>query len=121
MFGNTLGTLFTVTTFGESQGLAIGCVVDSCPPGMLSESDIQPDLARRKPGSSCHVTQRREEDPVEIPSVYEGRGTGTAIAHVICNEDEESADYAAVASSFGGAQARSAFGVRRGDQEVRPR
>jgi chorismate synthase len=82
MSGNTLGTLFTVTTFGESHGPAIGCVVDGCPPGMLlTEVDIQPDLDRRKPGTSRHVTQRKEEDKVEILSgVYEGKTTGTPIA-----------------------------------------
>jgi len=102
MSGNTLGTLFTVTTFGESHGPAIGCVVDGCPPGMaLSESDIQPDLDRRKPGTSRHVTQRREEDRVEILSgVYEGRTSGTPIALLIRNEDARSKDYAKIAQSF---------------------
>ena len=96
MSGNTLGTLFTVTTFGESHGPAIGCVIDGCPPGMeLSEADIQPDLDRRKPGTSRHVTQRREEDKVEILSgVYEGKTTGTPIALLIQNEDQRSKDYA---------------------------
>src|ERR1700674_2064672 len=102
MSGNTLGTLFTVTTFGESHGTAIGCVIDGCPPGMaLSEADIQPDLDRRKPGMSRHVTQRREEDVVEILSgVYEGRTTGTPIALLIRNTDARSKDYAKIASSF---------------------
>src|SRR5947207_358627 len=102
MSGNTLGTLFTVTTFGESHGPAIGCVVDGCPPGMeLTEQDIQPDLDRRKPGTSRHVTQRREEDKVEILSgVYEGRTTGTPIALLIRNEDARSKDYAKIATSF---------------------
>ncbi|MCW5591010.1 MAG: chorismate synthase [Burkholderiales bacterium] len=102
MSGNTLGTLFTVTTFGESHGPAIGCVVDGCPPGMaLSEADIQPDLDRRKPGTSRHVTQRREADRVEILSgVFEGRTTGTPIALLIRNEDQRSKDYAKIASSF---------------------
>jgi chorismate synthase len=102
MSGNTLGTLFTVTTFGESHGPAIGCVVDGCPPGLaLSEADIQPDLDRRKPGTSRHVTQRREEDLVEILSgVYEGRTTGTPIALLIRNTDARSKDYAKIASSF---------------------
>jgi chorismate synthase len=102
MSGNTLGTLFTVTTFGESHGPAIGCVVDGCPPGMeLSEADIQPDLDRRKPGTSRHVTQRHEEDRVEILSgVYEGRTTGTPIALLIRNTDARSKDYAKIASSF---------------------
>src|SRR5215471_8380548 len=102
MSGNTLGTLFTVTTFGESHGPAIGCVIDGCPPGLqLTEADIQPDLDRRKPGTSRHVTQRREEDKVEILSgVYEGKTTGTPIALLIRNEDARSKDYAKIAQSF---------------------
>jgi chorismate synthase len=102
MSGSTLGTLFTVTTFGESHGPAIGCVIDGCPPGMaLTEEDIQPDLDRRKPGTSRHVTQRREEDKVEILSgVYEGRTTGTPIALLIRNVDQRSKDYAKIAGSF---------------------
>jgi chorismate synthase len=102
MSGNTLGTLFTITTFGESHGPAIGCVVDGCPPGMeLSEADIQPDLDRRKPGTSRHVTQRREDDVVEILcGVYEGRTTGTPIALLIRNTDARGKDYARIASSF---------------------
>src|SRR6478736_2139408 len=102
MSGNTLGTLFTVTTFGESHGPAIGCVVDGCPPGMqLSEKDIQPELDRRKPGTSRHVTQRREDDLVEILSgVYEGKTTGTPIALLIRNVDQRSKDYDKIAKSF---------------------
>jgi chorismate synthase len=102
MSGNTLGTLFTVTTFGESHGPAIGCVVDGCPPGMaLAEADLQGDLDRRKPGTSRHVTQRKEEDKVEILSgVYEGRTTGTPIALLIHNEDQRSKDYTKIAASF---------------------
>ncbi|HET19134.1 MAG TPA: chorismate synthase, partial [Chromatiales bacterium] len=90
MSGNTFGTLFTVTTFGESHGLALGCIVDGCPPGMaLSEDDIQPDLDRRKPGTSRHTTQRREEDRVRILSgVFEGMTTGTPIALLIENTDQ---------------------------------
>ena len=102
MSGNTLGTLFKVTSFGESHGAAIGCVVDGCPPGMeLSESDIQPDLDRRKPGTSRHVTQRRESDTVEILSgVFEGKTTGTPIALLIRNEDQRSKDYGSIAEAF---------------------
>src|ERR1700759_1554142 len=102
MSGSTLGTLFTVTTFGESHGPAIGCVIDGCPPGMaLTEADIQPDLDRRKPGTSRHVTQRREEDRVEILSgVYEGKTTGTPIALLIRNTDQRSKDYDKIAKSF---------------------
>jgi chorismate synthase len=102
MSGNTLGTLFTVTTFGESHGPAIGCVVDGCPPGMvLSEADIQPDLDLRRPGTSRHVTQRQEPDRVEILSgVYEGKTTGTPIALLIRNEDQRSKDYGNIAETF---------------------
>jgi len=102
MSGSTFGTLFTVTTFGESHGPAIGCVVDGCPPGMeLSEADIQPDLDRRKPGTSRHVTQRQEADRVEILSgVYQGKTTGTPIALLIRNEDQRSKDYGNIAETF---------------------
>lgn len=102
MSGNTFGKLFTVTTFGESHGPAIGCVIDGCPPGMaLSEADIQPELDRRKPGTSRHVTQRQESDTVEILSgVYQGVTTGTPIALLIRNEDQRSKDYGNIAESF---------------------
>jgi chorismate synthase len=102
MSGNTIGTLFTVTTFGESHGPAIGCVVDGCPPGMLlSEADIQPELDRRKPGTSRHVTQRQEADRVEILSgVFEGKTTGTPIALLIRNEDQRSKDYGNIVDTF---------------------
>ena len=102
MSGSTLGKLFTVTNFGESHGPAIGCVIDGCPPGLaLTEEDIQIDLDRRKPGTSRHVTQRREEDRVEILSgVFEGKTTGTPIALLIRNEDQRSKDYSNIASSF---------------------
>ena len=102
MSGSTLGTLFCVTSFGESHGPAIGCVVDGCPPGMaLSEADIQPELDRRKPGTSRHVTQRREEDIVEIVSgVFEGKTTGTPIALLIRNVDARSRDYSKIKDMF---------------------
>ncbi len=102
MSGNTLGKLFCVTSFGESHGPAIGCVVDGCPPGLeLSEADIQPELDRRKPGTSRHVTQRREEDTVEILSgVFEGRTTGTPIALLIRNVDAKSKDYSKIKDMF---------------------
>jgi chorismate synthase len=102
MSGNTFGNLFTVTTFGESHGPAIGCVIDGCPPGMaLSEADIQPELDRRKPGTSRHVTQRQEPDTVQILSgVYQGVTTGTPIALLIPNEDQRSKDYGNIAESF---------------------
>jgi chorismate synthase len=102
MSGNTFGKLFCVTSFGESHGPAIGCVVDGCPPGLVLEAaDIQRELDRRKPGTSRHVTQRRESDTVEILSgVFEGRTTGTPIALLIRNEDARSKDYAAIADTF---------------------
>jgi chorismate synthase len=102
MSGNTFGKLFCVTSFGESHGPAIGCVVDGCPPGLaLDVADIQRDLDRRKPGTSRHVTQRRESDTVEILSgVFEGHTTGTPIALLIRNEDARSKDYTAIADSF---------------------
>jgi len=102
MSGNTFGTLFAVTNFGESHGPAIGCVIDGCPPGMaLSEADIQGDLDRRRPGTSRHVTQRNEPDTVKILSgVYEGKTTGTPIALLIENTDQRSKDYGQIAQQF---------------------
>jgi chorismate synthase len=102
MSGNTFGQLFCVTSFGESHGPAYGGVVDGCPPGLeLSEADIQKELDRRKPGTSRHVTQRRESDRIEILSgVFEGRTTGTSIGFLIRNEDARSKDYSAIAASF---------------------
>ncbi len=102
MSGSSFGLLFTVTNFGESHGPAIGCVIDGCPPGMeLSEADIQPDLDRRRPGTSRHVTQRNEPDAVEILSgVYEGKTTGTPIALLIRNTDQRSKDYGNIVQTF---------------------
>jgi chorismate synthase len=102
MAGNTFGRVFTVTSFGESHGPAIGCVVDGCPPGLaLSVEDIQIDLDRRKPGTSRHVTQRQESDTVEILSgVFEGQTTGTSIALLIRNEDQRSRDYGTLIDTF---------------------
>ncbi len=102
MSGNSFGKLFSVTTFGESHGPAIGCVIDGCPPGMaLSEADIQPELDRRKPGTSRHVTQRQEADRVQILSgVYQGVTTGTPIALLIQNEDQRSKDYSKIKDMF---------------------
>ncbi|MBK7546692.1 MAG: chorismate synthase [Rhodoferax sp.] len=102
MSGNTFGNLFAVTNFGESHGPAIGCVIDGCPPGMaLSESDIQPDLDRRRPGTSKFVTQRNEPDAVEILSgVYEGKTTGTPICLLIKNTDQRSKDYGNILETF---------------------
>ena len=102
MSGNSMGLLFTVTSFGESHGPGIGCIVDGCPPGLaLTEADIQLELDRRKPGTSRHVTQRREPDAVEILSgVYEGKTTGTPIALLIRNTDQRSKDYGNIADTF---------------------
>jgi chorismate synthase len=102
MSGNTFGSLFCVTSFGESHGPAIGCVVDGCPPGLeISAADIQAELDRRKPGTSRHVTQRRESDTVEILSgVFEGRTTGAPIGLLIRNEDQRSKDYGNIAETF---------------------
>jgi chorismate synthase len=102
MSGNSIGKLFTVTSFGESHGPAIGCVVDGCPPGMaLSASDLQCDLDRRKPGKSRHTTQRRESDEVQILSgVFEGRTTGTPIGLLIHNTDQRSKDYSKIMDRF---------------------
>lgn len=102
MTGNTFGNYFRVTSFGESHGPAIGCVVDGCPPGLsLTAADIQRELDRRKPGTSRHVTQRREADQVEILSgVFEDKTTGTPIALLIRNTDQRSKDYSEIARSF---------------------
>jgi chorismate synthase len=102
MSGNTIGKLFAVTSFGESHGLAIGCILDGCPPGMaLSEADLQNDLDRRKPGTSRHTTQRREDDAVKILSgVFEGKTTGAPIGLLIENTDQRSKDYTKIAETF---------------------
>ena len=102
MSGSTFGELFRVTNFGESHGPAIGCVIDGCPPGLpLSEADIQPDLDRRRPGTSRHVTQRNEPDAVEILSgVYQGVTTGTPICLLIRNTDQRSKDYGNIVQTF---------------------
>jgi len=102
MPGNTLGNLFSITNFGESHGPAIGCIVDGCPPGlMLSNADIQPDLDRRRPGTSHYVTQRQEPDVVEILSgVYKGETTGTPIMLMIRNQDQRCKDYEDIANIF---------------------
>jgi chorismate synthase len=102
MSGNSIGKLFTVTTFGESHGLALGAIIDGCPPGMaLTEADLQVDLDRRKPGTSRHTTQRREADEVKILSgVFEGKTTGCPIGLLIENTDQRSKDYSKIAGSF---------------------
>jgi chorismate synthase len=102
MSGNSFGKLFTVTSFGESHGPALGCIVDGCPPGLeLSESDLQDDLDRRKPGKSRHTTQRREADQVQILSgVFEGKTTGAPIGLIIHNTDQRSKDYSKIMDRF---------------------
>ncbi len=102
MSGNTFGRLFTVTTFGESHGPALGCVVDGCPPGLeLVEADLQRDLERRRPGTSKFVTQRQEADAVQILSgVFEGRTTGTPIGLLVQNTDQRSRDYEKIKDRF---------------------
>ena len=102
MSGNSFGTLYCVSSFGESHGPAMGGVIDGCPPGLeLSEADIQKDLDRRKPGTSRHVTQRQESDRIELLSgVFEGKTTGTSIGFVIRNEDQRSKDYSDIARTF---------------------
>ena len=121
MSGNTLGTLFTVTSFGESHGPAIGCIVDGCPPGLeLSEADIQPDLDRRRPGTSRHTTQRREPDEVKILSgVFEGKTTGTPIALLIENVDQRSRDYGNIAEQFRPAHADYTYHMKYGFRDYR--
>src|SRR4249919_3325961 len=102
MSGNSIGRLFTVTSFGESHGPALGCIVDGCPPGMeLSEQDIQPDVDRRKTGTSRHTSQRKEPDQVKILSgVFEGLTTGTPIGLLIENTDQRSRDYEKIKDRF---------------------
>ena len=102
MAGNSFGRLYCVTSFGESHGPALGCIVDGCPPQLeLTESDIQRDLDRRRPGQSRYTTQRRESDTVEILSgVFEGKTTGAPIALLIRNEDQRSRDYEKIKAQF---------------------
>ena len=121
MAGNTFGQLFTVTTFGESHGAGIGCIIDGCPPNLaLTEADIQPELDRRKPGTSRHVTQRREDDQVEILSgVFDGKTTGTPIALLIRNTDQRSKDYGAIAQQFRPGHADYAYWHKYGMRDYR--
>ena len=121
MAGSTLGELFRVTNFGESHGPAIGCVIDGCPPGLpLSEADIQPELDRRRPGTSRHVTQRNEADQVEILSgVYEGHTTGTPIALLIRNTDQRSKDYGNIVRTFRPGHADYAYWHKFGTRDPR--
>jgi chorismate synthase len=121
MSGNTIGTLFTVTSFGESHGVALGCIVDGCPPGLaLTEADIQIDLDRRKPGTSRHTTQRREADEVRILSgVFEGKTTGTPIGLLIENTDQRSKDYSNIAQTFRPGHADFTYQAKYGFRDYR--
>lgn len=121
MSGNTIGKLFTVTTFGESHGPALGCIVDGCPPGLeLNEADLQADLDRRKPGTSRHTTQRREEDIVKILSgVFEGKTTGTPIGLLIENTDQRSKDYSSIAETFRPGHADYTYQMKYGLRDYR--
>lgn len=121
MSGNTFGKLFTVTSFGESHGPAIGCIVDGCPPGMeLSEADLQDDLDRRKPGTSRHTTQRREDDEVIIQSgIFEGKTTGTPISLLINNKDQRSKDYGNIMSQFRPGHADYTYWQKYGERDYR--
>lgn len=121
MSGNTFGTLFTLTTFGESHGPAIGGVVDGCPPGLaLSAEDLQIDLDRRKPGTSRHVTQRQEADAVEILSgVFEGKTTGAPIGLLIRNTDQRSQDYSKIMDTFRPGHADYTYSQKYGVRDYR--
>lgn len=121
MSGNSYGKLFTVTTFGESHGPALGAIVDGCPPGIeLSEADLQIDLDRRKPGTSRHTTQRREADQVRILSgVFEGKTTGTSIGLLIENTDQRSKDYSDIKDSFRPAHADYTYHHKYGIRDYR--
>jgi chorismate synthase len=121
MSGNSFGKLFTVTTFGESHGPALGCIIDGCPPGMeLTEADLQIDLDRRKPGQSRYTTQRREEDQVKILSgVFEGKTTGTPIGLLIENTDQRSKDYSDIKDTFRPAHADYTYMQKYGVRDYR--
>lgn len=121
MSGNSIGKLFVVTSFGESHGPAIGCVIDGCPPGLsLCAADIQPDLDRRRPGKNRFTTQRRELDQVQILSgVFAGCTTGTPIALIIYNEDQRSKDYTAIANAFRPGHADYTYQQKYGHRDYR--
>ncbi|SIS58172.1 chorismate synthase [Neptunomonas antarctica] len=121
MSGNSFGKLFTVTSFGESHGPALGCIIDGCPPGIeISEADLQRDLDRRKPGTSRHTTQRREADEVKILSgVFEGKTTGTSIGLLIENTDQRSKDYSNIAETFRPAHADYVYTHKYGFRDYR--
>ncbi|MEL0307612.1 MAG: chorismate synthase, partial [Halieaceae bacterium] len=121
MSGNTFGKLFTVTTFGESHGPALGCVIDGCPPGMaLQAADLQRDMNRRKPGQSRYTTQRKEDDAVQILSgVFEGVTTGTPIGLLVYNEDQKSKDYSKIKDLYRPAHADYTYDAKYGLRDYR--
>jgi len=121
MSGNSIGKLFTVTSFGESHGPAIGCIVDGCPPGMaLTAEDLQKDLDRRRPGTSRHTTQRKEPDQVQILSgVFEGKSTGCPIGLIIYNQDQRSKDYSSVMDRFRPGHADYTYTQKYGHRDYR--
>ena len=121
MSGNSIGKLFTVTSFGESHGLAIGCIVDGCPPGLeISAADLQPDLDRRKPGQSRYTTQRREDDEVKILSgIFEGKTTGASIGMIIENKDQKSKDYSKIKDLFRPSHADYTYHQKYGERDYR--
>ena len=121
MSGNSFGKLFTVTTFGESHGPALGCVIDGCPPGMaLQASDLQHDLNRRKPGQSRYTTQRKEDDAVQILSgVFEGFTTGTPIGLLVHNEDQKSKDYSKIKDLYRPSHADYTYNAKYGLRDYR--
>ena len=121
MSGNSIGKLFTVTSFGESHGPAIGCVVDGCPPGLeVTVADLQPDLNRRKPGQSRYTTQRKEDDEVMILSgIFEGKTTGSSIGMIIKNQDQKSKDYSKIKNLFRPSHADYTYFQKYGDRDYR--
>lgn len=121
MSGNTFGKLFSITTFGESHGEALGCIIDGCPPGLpLCEQDIQIELDRRKPGTSRYSSQRREPDQVKILSgVFEGKTTGTPIGLIIENKNAKSKDYAYLKDIFRPAHADYTYHHKYGIRDYR--
>ena len=121
MSGNSIGKLFTVTSFGESHGPAIGCIVDGCPPGLeISSSDLQHDLNRRKPGQSRYTTQRREDDEINILSgVFEGKTTGSSIGMIIENQDHKSKDYSKIKDLFRPSHADYTYHQKYGNRDYR--
>jgi chorismate synthase len=121
MSGNSIGKLFTVTSFGESHGPAIGCIVDGCPPGLeISSTDLQHDLNRRKPGQSRYTTQRREDDEINILSgVFEGKTTGSSIGMIIENQDQKSKDYSKIKDLFRPSHADYTYHQKYGNRDYR--